>query len=65
MSIINTPEDLQWLADVHGVDVSDVVVAIISGNEDDPDKVETYTQDDVRQRPITWLRNSDGQLIRQ
>lgn len=57
---LQTPEDLAWLHDVHGIPTDGVAVAILYGNEDWPLKVETYAQDDYRCVPKVYRPNADG-----
>lgn len=62
-SFIDTTEDLEWLHDVHGIDVSEAVAAEIHGNEDCPERVCVYRYNDYREQPAVWERNNDGRLI--
>jgi hypothetical protein len=61
---LDSPEDLAWLAETHGVDTSKAACAILFGNEDCPSKVHTYRTQDYRQRPEVWLRDDAGNLKR-
>lgn len=61
-SFIDTQEDLNWLRDVHGVDITGIVAAEIHGNEDCPERVCTYKRNDYQERPTTWLRDENGNL---
>ena len=65
MTYLDSREDLDWLHEVHGVDTADVVCAILYGNEDAPDLVETFTENDYRARAAQWLaRGNGGALVR-
>ena len=63
-AFLDQAEDLQWLHDVHGVDVEGVVAAEIYGNEDSPRYVRTYDRDDYRCTPMTWALDAAGRLVR-
>lgn len=57
---INTPEDMQWIRDVH---ITNFVgkSAIIFGNEDCPEYIAIYpTSDpDIYEVPQIWVRKED------
>lgn len=61
MNFLNTPEDCQWLRDVHLGGRTDIMFAsyVLYGNEDCPIKVELYADQDplVTDEPhtITFL----------
>jgi nucleoside-diphosphate-sugar epimerase len=62
---LESEEDLKWLHDVHGVDVTGVKIAILYGNEDWPDKVETYAENDYRATPTVWVTpEGGGKMVR-
>jgi hypothetical protein len=43
MTYLDTPEDMQWLRDVHCKDMPETMTcAILEGNEDSPTKVEAW-----------------------
>jgi hypothetical protein len=63
VTIINTPEDLKWLKDVHGITAS---FAILHGSEDAPLAVEAFAQADptVFDKPIMYRPEQDGKLTK-
>lgn len=63
-SFLDTAEDLVWLHEVHGVDVTGVVAAEVHGNEDCPRRVCTYARNDYREPPVVWERDDTGTLRR-
>lgn len=63
-SFLDTKDDLAWLHEVHGVDVTGIVAAEIVGNEDCPERVLTYARDDYREKPTIWARDTHGTLVR-
>ncbi len=63
-TFLDSPDDMEWLASVHGVSVGGGVCALLLGNEDDPDRVHVYTANNVRRRPHQFQRNRHGQLVR-
>ena len=65
MTHLHTLEDLQWLTEVHNVPTDGIVVASIHGNEDAPDKVETYTVDHYQATPTVYVSGDDGDLHKQ
>jgi hypothetical protein len=64
VSVLNTAEELAWLAEVHGV-TSPCVAALLYGNEDAPWRVETYERDSVECAPAVWIQNEAGDLVRE
>lgn len=61
---LETKDDLNWLRDVHGVEISGCECAILYGNEDAPRKVETYTNNHGDCKPVTWIADETGTLKR-
>lgn len=61
-SFIEVRDDLEWLRDVHGIDIENVAVAVVWGNEDAPSKVETYAENHVDCKPRVYLADNDGNL---
>ncbi len=59
-TLLETQEDLQWLADIHKIPVTGIKVAILYGNEDWPDKVETYTKNHIDCVPTVYRFNGEG-----
>jgi len=64
-TFLNTPEDLAWLTEAHKVPTEGMNNAVLYGNEDCPERVETRTDDHYQCRPVVYLRNEDGDLVRQ
>lgn len=54
-TFFDQPDDLVWLHDAHGVDIAGVACAILYGDEDAPDKIETFTVNDRRSIPTTLI----------
>lgn len=63
-SFLDTVEDLAWLHEVHGVDITGIVAAEVHGNEDCPERVLTYTRNDYRETPTVWERDANSTLCR-
>ncbi len=64
-TLISTPEDMKWLADVHGIIA---VTAILCGNEDCPDRVEAFDTECpmITDTPTVYARNAEtGALVRE
>lgn len=57
-NLLRTPEDLQWLQEVHGVPTEGAVCAVVHGNEDWPDKVEVHIKDG--QPPLAYTPDKSG-----
>lgn len=62
---LETDEDMDWLRDVHGIDTTDVVGAYLYGNEDAPERIEAYYENDYRATPMVYLPNEQGIMIPQ
>lgn len=62
-TFINSPEDMDWLAAVHGICARS---AMIYGNEDAPSKVEAYDKRNpkIGHKPRVYQMNADGRLQR-
>ncbi len=61
INVLETRDDLQWLEDVHHVPVAGVAVAILYGNEDCPDKIETFANNHYQCVPRTYrMDDNDG-----
>lgn len=58
-TLINTPDDMEWLRDVHlpDLDLQTYHSAILHGNEDYPSQIEVYTSRDpnVDDQPVTYV----------
>ena len=63
VTFLESPEDIAWLHVVHGIDIENVAVAELYGSEDCPMRVLTYTRNDWREKPVTWLRDEHGTLV--
>lgn len=63
LTCLETTECLQWLQDVHKIPALEYSCAIITGNEDAPDKVELYARNHMNCKPAVYNSNDDGNLI--
>lgn len=59
-SVLDTPEDLAWLAETHGCDISNTALAILSGNEDSPYRVELYQQNNIDSPVRIYVSSEDS-----
>jgi len=63
---LREPDELVWLQDVHGIPTdSKCAIAYLYGNEDAPEKVEVYAEDDYRCKPVVYRLNADGIMRRE
>lgn len=60
ITVLQCDEDLRWLQDVYGIPTKGVEVAIIYGNEDAPDRVQTYLINDYQTEPRTYTNTASG-----
>ena len=49
---LDSKSDLKWLRDVHKVNTKGYVAAVITCNEDVPEKIELYKTRDYRETPV-------------
>jgi hypothetical protein len=63
MRLLNTPEDMAWLREVHLPHLPAIFLsAIIEGNEDSPERIDCYLIADpsLNDKPVTyWLTGED------
>ncbi len=63
-TFLNTPEDMQWLRDVHlhDLDLQTFHSAILYGNEDSPHQIKVFRSNNptVRDSFVTYSRDIDG-----
>lgn len=68
-TILENREDLEWLRDVHGVDIfteraKRAVCAIIHGNEDCPERVELFDRNHYRAKPFrVYVLNEETRVL--
>lgn len=61
--LLNDPNDIDWLRDVHLPGLPDAVnAAVLEGNEDSPDAIWTYTAQHptVHDRSTLYVPDSEG-----
>lgn len=66
-SFLDTPDDIEWLRDVHIPNLpANIRSAIVYGNEDAPDRVEVYERAEpvVSDVPIVYEADQRGELRR-
>lgn len=58
-SFLESPEDLQWLQDVHSFvkDGLPIACAILYGNEDHPSEIHVYSRNDYQCQSRVWTYN--------
>lgn len=60
---LDSKEDLEWLRDVHGINIDKVACAILYGNEDSPFKVRTFSRNHIECEGLTYIvNNSEGKF---
>ena len=64
MTYLDDQEGLSWLMEVHGVNTLGAACAILYGNEDSPERVEVFSQNDYRALPEIYLQGADGNLAK-
>ncbi len=64
-TFLEDPDDIIWLSQVHGIPTDGVVCALLYGNEDCPDKVQTFTENNVACVPLTYVATMSGDLVPQ
>jgi hypothetical protein len=65
VTLINTPEDVQWLRDVHlPKDAPEFKCATLLGNEDCPRVVMLYSCNRIDAQIAEYRADSDGNLVR-
>ena len=71
-TILENREDLEWLRDVHAVDIfkwsgrnqGRAVCAIIHGNEDCPERVELFDRNHYRAKPFrVYVLNEETRVL--
>lgn len=68
-TILENKEDLEWLRDVHGVDIfkdngKRAVCAIVHGNEDCPEKVELFDRNHYKAKPFrVYVINQETKVL--
>lgn len=64
MKFLETPDDIQWLRDVHlrGCAVPPFAVAAIDGNEDWPKSITLYEVNHVNSLTLILLPDADGEF---
>lgn len=60
MTPLETPDDLKWLSDVHGIPTEGAAIAIIHGNEDSPTKVEVYAENHIDCVPVVYVPSDES-----
>jgi hypothetical protein len=65
ITTLTSPDDLKWLQDVHNVPATNFPVAVVYGNEDAPDKVELYAQNNCNCDPEVYTQDPQGNLIKE
>lgn len=60
MTALERQDDLKWLSDVHGIPTEGAAIAIIHGNEDSPNKVEVYAENDVNCVPDVYVLSGES-----
>jgi len=59
---LETREDLAWLMATHGPDTTGAAIVLLYGNEDCPNKVEVYAENDVNCHPVVWIQDRENPL---
>lgn len=62
-TILETAEDMAWLAEVHAPIAAGYPMAVLHGNEDSPDRVELYARDHHEYRPTVLEPDATGALV--
>ena len=71
-TILEDKQDLEWLRDVHGVDIfkdsgrnqGRAVCAIIHGNEDCPERVELFDRNHYKAKPFrVYVLNEETRVL--
>jgi hypothetical protein len=68
-TVLDRREDLEWLRDVHGVDIftekgKRAVCAIIHGNEDCPERVELFDRNHYKAKPFrVYVQNEETRVL--
>lgn len=61
-TFLETSEDMKWLSDVHVRAAKKYKFAVLTGNEDCPEKIELYVENDIRCTPTVY--EYDGEHYR-
>ena len=62
ITALETREDMNWVMEVHGPDTTGAAIVLLYGNEDCPNKVEVYAENDVNCHPVVWLQDRENPL---
>lgn len=65
MVLLNAPEDMKWLRDVHLPDLpTEYEAAVVHGNEDSPSQIEVYLNPNptIHEKPMVFVADGDGVL---
>lgn len=67
-TFINSPDDMRWLRETHGVNLRGMKSAVVHGNMDAPTMVEVYKSrnPDLHESPAVWSEAGlhKGELVR-
>jgi len=59
-TFLQSKADLQWIQDVHGIDVSGFSCAFIHGNEDSPDSIQLHEYNHIHAPASVFVQKKDG-----
>lgn len=59
MTLLDAPEDMEWLDDVHYKGAKEYACAILVGNEDCPDMVVLYAENHYQSKKLVLKMNKD------